>query len=77
MATNEAHAAVSALTPGQWAQFDTDGYLRLGRVCSPAMLTALSARMDQIMLTGGAEYPKLYMQICPSASGSWAAGRNR
>ncbi len=54
-----------------WDRFDRDGFLVLGRVCEPALLAAIQQRIDDIMLQRIA-YPDLYMQVCPSSSGSWA-----
>ena len=61
------------LTQEQWVQFEAEGFLRLGCVCSPRLLEAMRSRIDEVML-GSVVYPNLYMQVCPSAtSGSWEA----
>ena len=46
----------------QWAQFDQDGYLRLGKVASDAEMEALGTRMDEIML-GRVRYEGMYFQL--------------
>ena len=60
------------LDPLDWERFERDGFLELGRVCDPSLLAALQERIDHIML-GQVVYPDLYMQVCPSSAGSWAA----
>ncbi len=50
------------LSQAQWAQFDRDGYLKLGQVVSDAELAALSQRMDDIML-GRFRYEGMYFQV--------------
>ena len=55
-----------------WDRFERDGFLVLGSVCEPALLEALQQRIDDIMLQR-VVYADLYMQVCPSSSGSWTA----
>jgi Protein involved in biosynthesis of mitomycin antibiotics/polyketide fumonisin len=66
MATTLASDAqqAQALTDAQWAQYERDGYLRLGKVLSDADLAALQQRIDDIMLgTADVPYEKLLMQL--------------
>ena len=51
-------------TPDDWARFDEQGYLRIGRVADPAMLAAMCARIDDIMLGRAAvDYRRMIMQL--------------
>ena len=52
------------LTDEQWAQYERQGYLRLGKVLGDEDLTALQRRIDDIML-GRAEldYSQILMQL--------------
>lgn len=55
---------VTQLTDAQWAQYETDGYLRLGRVLDDEALATLQQRMDEIMLgTAPLDYDQLMMQL--------------
>ncbi len=52
------------LSSEQWAQYERDGYLRLGRLLDPAELEALQSRIDEIMLgTAEIAYDKMMMQL--------------
>lgn len=52
------------LDDAQWAQFERDGYLKLGRVISESEIEALRDRIDEIMM-GRAEVPydEMVMQV--------------
>ena len=50
------------LSKEQWAQFDREGYLMLGRVASDAEMEALGTRMDEIML-GRVRHEGMYFQL--------------
>ncbi|HMN30807.1 MAG TPA: phytanoyl-CoA dioxygenase family protein [Caldilineaceae bacterium] len=54
----------SQLSSAQWAQYERDGYLRLGKVLSDAELAGLQQRIDDIML-GKADVPydRMMMQV--------------
>jgi|SRR5579862_5793329 len=55
----------------QWASFERDGYLNLGKVLSNEDLAALQARIDDIMLGKAAiDYGQLLMQL-DSATGEY------
>ncbi|MBV7330562.1 phytanoyl-CoA dioxygenase family protein [Chloroflexi bacterium TSY] len=52
------------LTDKQWAQYETDGYLRLGRILNDEELTLLQQRMDDIMLgKAPLDYDRIMMQL--------------
>jgi hypothetical protein len=52
------------LSEAQWAQYDRDGYLHLGRVLEDADLRAMQQRINDIMLgTAPVEYGRLLMQL--------------
>ena len=52
------------LTDAQWAHYEKQGYLRLGRVLDAADLRALQERIDQIMLGEAAlDYNRILMQL--------------
>ena len=52
------------LTDAQWAQYEQDGYLRLGRLLDDAALAALQERIDAIMLgTADIDYSQIMMQL--------------
>lgn len=56
----------------QWNDYERDGFLRLGHVCSTAELTALQRRIDEIMLgTAPVDYDRMLMQL-DSDSGRYA-----
>lgn len=67
------------LSEQNWADFERDGYLRLGQVAGDAELSALQTRMDDIML-GRVRYQGMYFQLDSEtgnyadvgAGGSWA-----
>jgi hypothetical protein len=50
------------LSDREWAQFERDGYLRLGQVATDDELRAMQARIDDIML-GRVRYDGLYFQL--------------
>ena len=55
----------------QWAKYDEDGYLLLGKLLSDEDLAALQQRIDDIMLgTANLEYDKILMQL-DSVSGKY------
>jgi phytanoyl-CoA hydroxylase len=59
------------LTETQWQQYESDGFLRLGRVLNEVDLSALQARIDDIMLGRAAlDYNKILMQL-DSADGKY------
>jgi hypothetical protein len=48
----------------QWAQYERDGYLKLGRLLSDAELAALRQRLNDIMLgTARVDYDRMLMQL--------------
>jgi hypothetical protein len=52
------------ITDLQWGQFETDGYLSLGRVLDHADLSRLRNRIDDIMLgRADVDYSRLLMQL--------------
>lgn len=52
------------LTAAEWAQYEQDGYLRLGRLLDDAELQALQERIDAIMLgTADIDYSRVMMQL--------------
>ena len=52
------------LTDTQWAQYERDGFLRLGHVLQPDELQALQTRIDDIMLgRADLDYNRLLMQL--------------
>ena len=54
----------AALSAQQWEQFENAGFVHLGRVASDAELSALQARIDDIMMGRAAiDYNKLLMQL--------------
>lgn len=55
---------ITELTDTQWAQYERDGYLRLGRVVNDEELAMLQQRMDDIMLgTAPLDYNRIMMQL--------------
>ncbi len=50
------------LSEAEWAQFEAEGYLRLGQVASDEQLARLQKRMDDIML-GHIRYKGMYFQL--------------
>jgi hypothetical protein len=60
------------LTDDQWAQYERDGYLRLGKLLTDADLAALQTRIDDIMLgRADVDYDRMLMQL-DSDSGAYA-----
>jgi len=52
------------ISDAQWAQYDRDGYLRLGRLLTGADLAALQQRINDIMLGKAAvQYDRMLMQL--------------
>lgn len=52
------------LTDEQWQQYETQGYLRLGKVLSDEELATLQQRMDDIMLgRAPLDYDRMLMQL--------------
>ncbi len=52
------------LTQDQWAQYERDGFLRLGAVVSQNELEALQGRIDSIMLgTAELDFSRILMQL--------------
>ncbi len=48
----------------QWQEFESEGYLRLGRCLSDDELAAMQRRMDEIMLgTAPVDYSRMMMQL--------------
>jgi len=59
------------ITEAQWAAYERDGYLPLGRVLSDQDLAALQRRIDDIMLgTADVDYERMLMQL-DSADGKY------
>lgn len=53
-----------AITGAQWAQYERDGYLKLGRLLGDADLSALQRRIDDIMLgRARIDYDRVLMQL--------------
>jgi phytanoyl-CoA hydroxylase len=51
-------------SPEDWALFDEQGYLRIGRVADESMLAAMCDRIDDIMLgRAGVDYRRMVMQL--------------
>ena len=70
MATISTARSATALSPDELAQFDRDGYLRLGTVIDEAELRALQDRINAIML-GDIRYDGMLMQL-DSETGNYA-----
>ena len=52
------------ISPAEWAQYERDGYLRLGRLLTDLELAALQERIDAIMLGQAAvPYARMLMQL--------------
>jgi phytanoyl-CoA hydroxylase len=61
------------ITPEDWALFDQQGYLRLGKVADSQLLGAMCRRIDDIMLgKAKVDYSRMLMQL-DSADGSYEA----
>jgi phytanoyl-CoA hydroxylase len=55
---------MNTLTDEQWAQYERDGYLVLGKLLSDEALAALQERINSIMLgTADIDYDKILMQL--------------
>jgi len=52
------------LTDAEWAEFEREGYLRLGPVMEDAQLEELGQRIDDIMLgKADVDYDRIAMQL--------------
>lgn len=52
------------ISSAQWAQYERDGFLKLGKVANSAEFAALQRRMDEIMLgTAAVNYDRMLMQL--------------
>jgi len=61
------------ITDAQWAEFDTEGFLRLGQIVPDDMLRAMQQRIDEIMLgEADLDYDRMLMQL-DSADGAYAS----
>jgi len=59
------------ISAAQWASFNEEGYLRLGKAATPTMLQELQQRIDEIMLgTAPVDYKRMLMQL-DSEDGSY------
>ena len=55
---------IDTLTDDQWQQYQSQGYLRLGKVLTDEELTTLQRRMDDIMLgQAPLDYDRMLMQL--------------
>ncbi len=55
---------MSTITDHQWQQYESQGYLRLGKILDAGELEALQQRIDSIMLgTADIDYDRLMMQL--------------
>lgn len=55
---------MAIISEKQWAQYDSEGYLRLGQVASDALLKAMQTRIDDIMQgKAPVDYTKMMMQL--------------
>ena len=55
---------VDSLTEDQWQQYESQGYLRLGKMLTDDELTILQKRMDDIMLgSAPLDYDRMLMQL--------------
>ncbi len=62
---------MTMITDEQWARYETEGYIRLGKLLDDAELTALQERIDAIMLgTAEIDYDRFLMQL-DSADGKY------
>ncbi len=62
------------ITDDQWAQFEEEGYLRLGKMMDDDELAGLQQRIDDIMLGKVKVHEKMYMQL-DSESGDYSEKR--
>jgi hypothetical protein len=61
-----------SISDAQWAEYERDGYLRLGKLLSDEDLRALQQRIDDIMLgKASVDYDKLLMQL-DSTTGAYS-----
>jgi hypothetical protein len=64
-------ARTEMLSEAEWAQYERDGYINLGRVLSDEDLAALQQRIDDIMLgKADVDYDQMLMQL-DSADGKY------
>ena len=55
---------IDSLTENQWQQYESQGYLRLGKMVTDDELTTLQKRMDDIMLVRAPlDYDRMLMQL--------------
>jgi phytanoyl-CoA hydroxylase len=55
---------MSFFSESDWSSFDTQGYLRIGRVADASLLAAMQQRIDQIMLgQAPVDYTRMLMQL--------------
>ena len=62
------------ITDEQWAQFENDGYLRLGKVMDDDELAGLQQRIDDIMLGNVKVHDQMFMQL-DSETGDYSEKR--
>jgi phytanoyl-CoA hydroxylase len=61
----------ASITPAQWAQYERDGFIHVGKLLSDADLAALQQRIDDIMLgKAKVDYERMLMQL-DSESGKY------
>jgi hypothetical protein len=66
---------VTLITTGQWQTFDTQGYVRLGKPGSEAMIETMRRRIDSIMLgDADLDYDRMLMQLDSSDGSYYGAG---
>ncbi|MCC5886660.1 MAG: phytanoyl-CoA dioxygenase family protein [Gammaproteobacteria bacterium] len=66
---------MSYITQQQWQEFDSQGYLRLGKPGTDAMVCAMRQRIDEIMLgEADLDYDRMLMQLDSSDGTYDAAG---
>jgi phytanoyl-CoA hydroxylase len=63
------------ITDRQWNEFDTEGFVRLGKIASDEMLGAMQKRIDEIMLgEADLDYDRMLMQLDSSDGAYDSAG---
>ncbi|MGK0339341.1 MAG: hypothetical protein ACJAWF_003980, partial [Candidatus Azotimanducaceae bacterium] len=63
------------ISDAQWAEFDTEGFLRLGQIVPDDMLRAMQQRIDEIMLgEADLDYDRMLMQLDSSDGAYDSAG---
>ncbi|MCE2438051.1 MAG: hypothetical protein J4F39_01355 [Candidatus Latescibacteria bacterium] len=62
------------ISDDQWAQFEQDGYVRLGKTMDDDELAGLQQRIDDIMLGNVKVHDQMYMQL-DSESGDYSEKR--